>query len=151
MYESSASASQRSSPHVSRLLFWRGTCLFYRDAIAWGHQGSMRKDSSFSECMLLSVRRSGSRSSSLVKRGESMTEWTPSPPPLSSGPAVGLLTRRRSVRIRFSWRCSTDDRFSIPERSVKVRERLKGSDGRTLVRTNQGREQGSNSSPTTAD
>lgn len=61
------------------------------------------KASSCSECMLLSERRSGSLSSSLVKMADSLG-WF-------------LVMRLRRARISVSCRASTEFTFSMPERS----------------------------------
>ncbi len=71
-------------------------------------QASMRKESSFSECMLFSVRRSGSLSSSLVNLEASLGAF--------------LLTRDRRARIKLSWSISTEFTFSMPERSVQKKQ-----------------------------
>ncbi|KAG7278882.1 hypothetical protein CRUP_036396, partial [Coryphaenoides rupestris] len=65
----------------------------------------MRKASSLSECWMLRVRRSGSRSSSLGNRA------------LSSGRRWEM--RERSAWIRFSWSCSTPLTSTMPERSAR--------------------------------
>lgn len=64
------------------------------------------KASSCSECMLLSERRSGSLSSSLVKVANSLG-WF-------------LVIRLRSAQINVSCSASTEFTFSIPERSVRT-------------------------------
>lgn len=64
------------------------------------------KASSCSECMLLSERRSGSLSSSLVKMADSLG-WF-------------LVMRLRRARISVSCRASTEFTFSMPERSGRT-------------------------------
>lgn len=65
------------------------------------------KASSCSECMLLSERRSGSLSSSLVKTAESLGWY--------------LVMRPRRALISISCRASTEFTFSMPERSGRGR------------------------------
>lgn len=73
-------------------------------------QGCTLKESSSSECMLLSERSSGSLSSSLVKVVDESSPWF-------------CITRFRSARISLSCRASTAFRSWIPERSEAGQER----------------------------
>lgn len=78
---------------------------------------STRNDSSFSECMLFRVRKSGSRSSSLVNREVSL--------------GVFFRMTERRARIKVSCSCSTNEAFSIPERSER-KEHVKLTKNKTF-------------------
>lgn len=93
-------------PVAWRLLF-HSLCLRLLSAQEMGNfQEWTLKASSCSECMLLSERRSGSLSSSLVKMADSLG-WF-------------LVMRLRRARISVSCRASTEFTFSMPERSERA-------------------------------